>query len=233
MTPNATPYISFNTGQDPVGANVFLVNADQDFDLSDARQIEAGVKVLSADRRGDLTVAVYYIKRTDILTQLNNLGDVGNIGEQKSRGLEVSGNYRPSDRWTLSLNLAYTHASYGTFFDPDFGVEASGNTPANVPEWVANVWTNYTGVAGTPLELGGALRHVGKREGDSGNTLHLSAYTLVDLHAAYRLAGNMMLTARVSNVFDEAYAQWADVFYPTEVLLGAPRGYEIGFVARF
>jgi iron complex outermembrane receptor protein len=42
-----------------------------------------------------------------------------------------------------------------------------------------------------------------------------------------------MLTARVNNVFDKAYAQWADVFYPTEVLLGSPRTYEFGFVGRF
>lgn len=233
LTPNITPYVSFNTGQDPVGANVFLVNANQDFDLSDARQIEAGVKVQTTDRRGDLTVAVYDIKRSDILTQINNLGDLSNIGEQKSRGLELSGNYRPVDPWTISVNLAYTDASYGSFVDPDFGVDATGNTPANVPEWVANFWTNYTDIGGSPLELGGAVRFVGDREGDSGNTLHLDSYVLVDLHAGYRLANNMMLTARVSNVFDEAYVQWADVFYPTEVLLGAPRGYEIGFVGRF
>ena len=105
--------------------------------------------------------------------------------------------------------------------------------PANSPKWVANLWTNYVGVAGTPLELGGAIRHVGSREGDSANTLHLDAYTLVNLHAGYRLAGNLMLTARVNNVFDKAYAQWADVFYPTEVLLGSPRTYEFGFVGRF
>lgn len=233
LNSSVTPYVSFNTGQDPVGANVFLVNAGQDFDLSDARQIEAGVKIQSDDRRGDLTVAVYDIKRSDILTQINNLGDLSNIGEQESRGIELSGNYRPVDAWTISANLAYTDASYGTFVDPDFGVNATGNTPANVPEWVANLWTNYPGIAGTPLELGAAARFVGDREGDSGNTLHLDSYFLVDVHAGYRIANNMMLTARVSNVFDEAYVQWADVFYPTEVLLGAPRGYEIGFVGRF
>ncbi len=234
MAPGITPYISFNTGQDPVGSsNLFLVNSGQNFELSDSRQIEAGVKMTSADQRGDLTVAVYDIKRSNILTQVNNQGDVSNIGEQKSRGLELSGNYRPIDPWTVSLNLAYTDASYGAFFDPDFGVDATGNTPANVPEWVANLWTNYTDIAGTPLELGGAVRYVGKREGDSGNTLHLDSYVLVDLHAGYRIANNIMLTARVSNVFDKAYAQWADVFYPTEVLLGAPRGYEFGFVGRF
>ncbi|MEY4932420.1 MAG: hypothetical protein RLZZ403_740 [Pseudomonadota bacterium] len=233
VTPNITPYVSFNTGQDPVGSNVFLVNASQNFDLSDARQVEAGIKVTTNDRRGDLTVALYDIKRSNILTQINNLGDLSNVGEQKSRGFEVAGNLRPIDPLTVSVNLAYTDAEYGRFFDPDFGVDATGNVPANSPKWVANLWTNYVGVAGTPLELGGAVRHVSSREGDSANTLHLDAYTLVNLHAGYRLASNLMLTARVNNVFDKAYAQWADVFYPTEVLLGSPRTYEFGFVGRF
>jgi iron complex outermembrane recepter protein len=233
LTPNITPYVSYNTGQDPVGSNIFLVNAGQDFDLSSAEQIEAGVKLTTNDSRGDLTVALYDIKRTDILTQINNQGDVSNIGDQKSRGFELSGNYRPIDPLTVSVNLAYTDASYGTFYDPDFGIDASGNTPANVPDWVANLWTTYVGVAGTPLELGGAIRYVGKREGNSANSLHLDAYTLVNLHAGYRLANNLMLTARVNNVFDKAYVQWADIYYPTEVLLGSPRSYEFGFVGRF
>ncbi|MEQ1579346.1 MAG: TonB-dependent receptor [Steroidobacteraceae bacterium] len=233
VTPNITPYLSFNTGQDPVGSNVFLVNANQNFDLSDARQVEAGVKVTTNDRRGDLTFALYDIKRKNILTQINNLGDLSNVGEQKSRGFEVAGNLRPIDPLTVSVNLAYTDAKYGRFFDPDFGVDATGNVPANSPKWVANLWTNYVGVAGTPLELGGAIRYVSSREGDSANTLHLDPYTLVNLHAGYRLATNLMLTARVNNVFDKAYAQWADVFYPTEVLLGSPRTYEFGFVGRF
>ena len=233
VTPNITPYVSFNTGQDPVGSNVFLVNAGQNFPLSDARQMEAGVKVTTTDRRGDLTVALYDIKRSNILTQINNLGDLSNVGEQKSRGVELAGNFRPIDPLTVSANVAYTHARYGEFFDPDFGVDATGNVPANTPKWVANLWTNYVGVAGTPLELGGALRYVSRREGDSANTLHMNAYTLVDLHAGYRIAGNVMLTARMKNVFDKAYSQWADVFYPTEVLLGSPRAYEFGFVGRF
>ncbi|MEP7314139.1 MAG: TonB-dependent receptor [Pseudomonadota bacterium] len=229
-----TPYVSFATGQDPVGSsNFFLVNAGQNFDLSDSRQFEAGVKVTSASQRADLTAAVYDIRRNNILTQLNSAGDLSNIGSQRSRGIELVGNAKLLDHWSLSANFSYTEASYGRFFDPDFGIDASGNTPANVPSRIANVWTSVTNVAGTALELGGGIRYVSARYADSGNTLKLQPYTLVDAYAAYPLNRNLRLTARVNNLFDKAYAQWADVFYPTEVLLGAPRRFEVSLVGQF
>lgn len=233
VTANITPYISFTTGQSAAGANLLLVNAGQNFGLSDARQVEAGIKLSTADRRADLTAAIYDIKRKNLLTQINSAGDVSNIGSQTSRGVEVASNFKPLTNWNLSVNATYTDAKYGTFFDPDAGIQASGNTPANVPKVTANAWTSFSNVAGTGLELGGGVRYVGERYGDSGNTLKLSAYTLVDVFANYRLNSNLMLTSRIGNLFDKAYAQWADVFYPTEVLLGSPRRYEVGLVGKF
>ena len=44
---------------------------------------------------------------------------------------------------------------------------------------------------------------------------------------------NLKLSLTVNNAFDKAYARWADIFYPTEVILGAPRGFEVGIVGRF
>lgn len=227
-----TAYASYNTGKAPVGDNIFLVNAGQDFKLSSARQFEAGLKYADSQGRGDFTAAVYDIRRTNLLTQIDNSGSVSNIGSQKSRGLELSGNVRPLRNWTVSANLAYTSAHYGTFVDPNFGIDASGNRTPNAPRLVTNFWTSLRDVAGTPLELGGALRTVGSRYGDSGNQLRLKAYSATDVYANYRLSERLMLTGRVSNVFDKAFAQWADIFYPTEVLLGAPRRFEIGVVGK-
>jgi iron complex outermembrane receptor protein len=228
--PGLASYLSYTTGKAPVGDNIFLVNAGQDFRLSDARQFEAGVKFASPGGRADLTAAVYDIRRTNLLTQINSAGDVSNIGSQKSHGLEIAVNLRPRNAWNVSANLAWTAARYGEFFDPNFGIDSSGNRTPNAPRWVGNLWTSVRGVAATPLELGGALRYVGSRYGDSGNQLRLQRYTLTDVYANYRVSDRLMLTSRLGNVFNKAYAQWADIFYPTEILLGAPRRFEIGLV---
>jgi iron complex outermembrane receptor protein len=228
-----TPYLSANTGEDPVNSNVFLVNAGENFDLSRARQIEIGIKANTADGRADLTVSAYHIRRNNILSVLNNAGDVSNIGSQTSRGFELAGDVRLKNNWTVSGNLAMTDARYGNYVDPNYGINATGNRPPNVPQWTSNIWSSYRNVSGLPIEVGGGLRYVGKREANTANDLQLQSFMLVDLYTSYRLRSGLLVTARVSNVFDKAYAKWADIYYPTEILLGAPRGFEIGVVGRF
>jgi iron complex outermembrane recepter protein len=228
--PGLTSYVSFTTGKAPVGDNIFLVNANQRFKLSDARQFEAGLKYASPSGRADATAAVYDIQRSNLLTQINSSGDVANVGSQKSHGVELALNLRPLQSWSISTNLAYTAARYGEFFDPNFGIDASGNRTPNAPRWVANLWSSLRNVGGTGLELGGGLRFVGDRYGDSANQLGLRSYALADVYANYRVNPRLMLTSRISNLFNKAYAQWADIFYPTEVLLGSPRRFEIGAV---
>ena len=38
---------------------------------------------------------------------------------------------------------------------------------------------------------------------------------------------------RVRNVTNERYAVWGDPFYPDQILLGAPRSYEVSAALRF
>lgn len=234
LTDSVTPYVSYSTGKDPAGtSNFFLVDAGENFDLASTRQLEAGVKVTAMDGDADLTIAVYDIERSDILTQINAIGDLSNIGSQKSRGVEISGDLRVTDNWTVSGNLTYTDAYYGEYVDPDFGVNATGNRPANVADWVANFWTSVRDIGGLPLEVGGGLRYVGKRYGDSENVLTLKPYTLVDSYVSYEVKTGVLVTARAKNIFDNAYAQWADIYYPTQVMLGAPRTFEFSVLAAF
>jgi len=83
------------------------------------------------------------------------------------------------------------------------------------------------------LELGGGLRFVGERFAENANQTKLLKYAAVELYGTYRLTERLMLTARGKNLFDKAYAQWADANYPTEVVLGAPRSFEVSLRSRF
>jgi iron complex outermembrane receptor protein len=96
-----------------------------------------------------------------------------------------------------------------------------------VPKWTANLWSNFPHVGGLPIDLGVGVRYIGDRYGNNSNTLVLKKYAVVDLYAIYHVTPNFSISARVLNVFDKAYAQWADINYPSEVILGAPRTYQL------
>ena len=231
-----TPYLSWTTGKDPPGTNnIFLVNAPEGkFALSGSQQVEAGVKANTPDKRADMTLSVYSITRKNILSLDPVTGNASGNGEQKSRGVEASANAAVTPHWTISANAAYTDAYYGHYFDTITGspIDAIGNRPANIPKITANLWTSVRNIGGTALEVGGGVRYIGNRYANTANTVKLQSYELVNLYTSYQLMPRMLVIARVNNVLDKVYARWADVFYPTEIMLGAPRTFEIGFIGK-
>ncbi|WP_454061192.1 TonB-dependent receptor [Candidatus Nitrospira salsa] len=220
FTPSIVTYGQWTSGADPVGSNIFIVNGNQDFDLTNVNQWEVGIKSQFFDGRAEVLLAGYYIERDNILVAIGSGGQVDNVGKQQSSGFELEGIVRPTTQWSVGANTAYTVAEFESFGSN------SGNRPPNVPKWVMNAWTRYRNVAGLPVELGGRFRYVSDRFNDNANTVTLTSYELVDLHVAYH-NGPVRILARVSNVFDTAYAYWGDTFYPDQVLLGSPRSYEL------
>ena len=89
-------YGQVSSAKDPVNANLLLVNANQDFDLTDARQWEVGVKADLNEGRAQVTAAWFDIERDDILERFA-LDSATTIGGITSRGLELSGAARPTD----------------------------------------------------------------------------------------------------------------------------------------
>ncbi len=66
-----------------------------------------------------------------------------------------------------------------------------------------------------------------RRTGNRGNTLRRSDYELVDINATYHMTRSVEVTGRINNLLDKAYVSWADVNYPTELLIGRPRYFGI------
>jgi iron complex outermembrane recepter protein len=232
VTPNLTPYASWTSGSDPVGTDVILVNSDENFSLARSSQIEVGIKANTPDKRVDGTVAIYAIDRKNILTQ-TLIDTVSNIGDQKSRGVELSGDAKLTGNWSVSANAAYTDSYYGLFIDTNTGLNASDHQPADIPRWTGNLWTSVRNIANLPIELGGGVRYIGRRFANTANSIALEDYALVNFYASYQLNSNLLFAARVNNAFDKAYAQWADVYYPSEIMLGEPRNFSVSIVGKF
>ena len=62
----------------------------------------------------------------------------------------------------------------------------------------------------------------------------LNAYTVADAYvfvdipkSVFPTVDQTRLTFRVRNLTDKKYATWGDPFYPDQILLGAPRTYEV------
>jgi iron complex outermembrane receptor protein len=228
VTDYITPYVSWTTGKDPPGTNnIFLVNAPEGtFALSSSHQIEAGVKSRTPDGMADMTLSVYDIKKSNLLVQVTQEAQA--TASQTSKGVELSTNFKLTSNWTVSANAAYTDSVYTGFTDPSTGNSYTDVQPANIPRWTGNLWTSVRHIANLPLEIGGGVRYIGNRPGNTANTLILDKYALVNGYASYEVKPGILVTGRVNNLFNKEYAQWADIYYPTELMLGQPRYWELG-----
>ena len=228
VTDYITPYLSWTTGKDPPGTNnIFLVNAPEGtFALSSSHQIEAGVKSRTPDGMADMTLSVYDIKKSNLLVQVTQEAQA--TASQTSKGVELSTNFKLTPNWTVSANAAYTDSVYTGFTDPSSGNSYTDVQPANIPRWTGNLWTSVRHIADLPLEIGGGVRYIGNRPGNTANTLILDKYALFNGYASYEVKPGILVTGRVNNLFNKEYAQWADIYYPTELMLGQPRYWELG-----
>ncbi|MDO6426939.1 TonB-dependent receptor [Thalassotalea sp. 1_MG-2023] len=238
LTDDTVLYGQYSNAKDPINSNIFLVNNNQNFDLTDATQFEVGLKASWMQGKAETTLAYFNIERDDIFERFA-LDSVTNVGGRSSKGIEASTSLLLSDNWRLGANAAYTEAT----FERSANVELfAGNTPPNVPELTANIYSSYDNIANLPIEVGASIHYVDDRYGDNPNTVTLKAYTLTNVFASYK-GDNYRVTARIDNLFDKAYAPWSDVFYlhqdspgfiyANELLIGAPRNVRVMFDYQF
>lgn len=233
LFPTMTLYGHYATAADPVGTNLFIVRAGENFDLATGAQWEVGLKQSLWNNRAEWTVAYFDIFRKNILTQTSLIA-AENVGRQTSKGFELSAAVRPTDEWRVQGNLTFLSAEFEDFSEQAGGnlVSHDGNRPPNVPQTVANLWSQYRIPFVIPFDLGAAFRYVGPRFADNANAIRLHSYTTADVWVSIPYK-NFALTIRGRNLADKTYAIWADPFYPSQVLLGAPRTMEVMLTARF
>jgi iron complex outermembrane recepter protein len=229
--PGLTFFSQYATGADISANNIFLLAPIQPLDLTTARTYETGVKHLFWDNRAEWSFSAYDILRKNVYAAAG--GQALNIaGRQESKGVEFAASVRPIEPLRLWGNIAYVDARYA---DYNFvGGSFSGNTPPNVPRIVANAGASWRFFTSWPVELGIVGRHVGDRYNTDANTVTMNAYTVGDVYAfvdipktVFNAVDQARLTFRVRNFTDKRYAIWGDPFYPDQILLGAPRTYEI------
>jgi iron complex outermembrane recepter protein len=113
LTDNINIYANYTTGKEPGNDLFFLSPAQTGLPLTRVRQWEVGAKGQFWDNKGEATLALYELRKDNLFVPNAQQPDTLNaVGRQTSRGVELSLMLRPSDRWELAANAAYTHARY-------------------------------------------------------------------------------------------------------------------------
>src|SRR5690606_6742833 len=154
---------------------LLLSPANKDFDLSQGRQVEVGVKQTFWDGKAEWTLAAYHIRKNNLVTRDPNDPSLRvQVGAQSSRGLEATLGVGLSPAWRLDLNAVALRARYDDFSESVNGVNVSrnGKVPTDVPQRVANAWISWKFAPQWTASAG--LRYVGKRYADAANRLEMA-----------------------------------------------------------
>ncbi len=229
-------YSMYATAYDPAVAGIFSLTPGTSLQLTSSRTYETGAKQIFWDNKAEWTVSLYDIVQKNVYVPVNTT-TTDLAGEVDSKGIEVAAAVSPFDGWKFWGNAAFTHARFANF-------DAwTGNTPPDVAPVIVNAGASYRfNHWRWPVEIGGSVRHVGDRYVFQDNATTMDAYTTADVYTFVDIPGRdvaipelntVRLTFRVRNLTNVIYAQWADPGLPDQVLLGAPRTYEVSASAKW
>jgi catecholate siderophore receptor len=204
---NGSIYISTATSSNPSGntlgdgtENLSAVNADLEPERS--RSYELGTKWLLAGGHLSLSSAVFQTTKENarVAIEPGNGARQQNVGEQKISGFEFSVSGQLTERWSLMGGYTYLDSK---IVDDGPIAQDQGNVFPNTPKDSVSLWTSYAILPN--LALGGGVNYVGKRYGNTTNTVWAPQYTTVDLMASWKPNEKMGFQLNVQNATDEVY----------------------------
>lgn len=201
-----TPYASVATFFSPLVGT----GADGALKPEEGEQYEAGVKYEPTWLDGSLTASVFQIDKQNYTVSVPAIGD-RQLGEVRSRGVELEGKFNLDRNWKLIAAASYTDLEF-TENPGDSSLE--GNTPAVVPNAQTSLWLDYTVTDGplAGLGLGAGVRYRGESWADDANTLRVKDATVFDAGIRYE-KNDWKAALNVTNLFDKEYVAGCNTMY--------------------
>lgn len=188
---SVVPYVSYSTSFQLTPGIDFVGNG---FQPSEGEQLEAGVKYEPAGFPGFVTLSVFDLTQTNVLTQdLAHAGFQIQTGEVSARGVEVEATAEPVDGLVVLASYAYLDTEISSN-DIDDGQEV-----VLQPKHTAAVLFDYTLAAG--FGFGAGVRYVGASFQDVFNTLENESELFADAQVHYSWS-NWRASLNASNLFD-------------------------------
>lgn len=233
VQPDTALYAQYSRAADPARAMMFLTTANSVFDFTKGRQFEVGIKQSLLNKKGDWTLALYHIEKSNLMTRSSTNPALWiQVGQQSTRGIEGTLSLPVASNVQFDGNIALLKARYDDFTESSGGVAVSrnGKVPPNVPERVANAWLGWKVLPNWTVSAG--MRYVGERYANNANTLRLPSYATADLAVQWRMTPGTTLSLRGFNVFDKYYFTTA-YYSGTQWLVGEGRRVELTLNHRF
>ena len=226
--PGLAFYGQYSTGVDPMGTGLLsLDKAASQLEMATGRQVEVGVKQSFWGGRGEWTFAAYEIEKQNLLSaDPNNPQITRQVGQQSSRGVELSVALQLLDKLRYEGNAALLKAQYDEFISGSNNY--SGNRPNNVPEQVMNNWLIWAFLPDWEARVG--VQWVGGIYSNDANTIKRPNFTVVNLGLDYHVDDRSTITLRGFNVFDEVYATSGN---NNEWQLAPPRSGELSYRIKY
>jgi iron complex outermembrane receptor protein len=176
-----------------------------------SRSYEVGTKLDSADGKLTGTLAIYQIRKKNVLTtDPANINFSIAVGEVESKGVELDVSGEIAANLRLSAAYAYTDSRVTSSSAAAAGTGlAEGRRFPNVPRNMANVFATYYMPLsnGQRASIGGGVNYVGERLGsvDANDAFTLPAYTVFKLVTSYTVNKHLRLSLDIDNLFNKAY----------------------------
>lgn len=211
MPNGVAPYASYATSFLPlIGTNTTTGAA---FKPTEGKQLEVGVKYQPVGSSNLYTAALFDLRKTNTSTSDPLTGFVRQVGETRSRGIELEAKTELRRGW----NLTASYTRHDVEVTRSDLVAELGKRPSLVPRDIASVWMDVK--LGLGFGIGAGARYVGKTYGDAANQISVGGRTLVDAALHYEV-DRWRFALNVNNLFDKEYLSTCA---STACYWGAPR----------
>ncbi len=201
-----SPYFAYSTSFEPTATTVLYGGGTPK--PTTGKQYEAGLKWQPKGTRSFAQLSLFNLTQQNVLTTSPVPTQVSQLGEVRSRGVELEGTWAVTNNFNILASYTYTDAEV-TQAGPN--APNAGKTPQYIPRHMASLWADYRLSSGflRGVWLGGGVRYMGKSY-DQTNVTTVPAYTLFDLAASYSFAKHYTLRLNVNNLFDKTYVAGCD-----------------------
>lgn len=234
----ASYYVSYSKSFQPSAESFPLASNNVNNAPEQTRNIEIGTKLDFLQGAFSVTAAAFDLERSDIKTaDPANPSTLINVGEQRTRGLELTASGSLPRGWDLSAGYAYLDAritestsKVNTAQTPVVSIPIEGNRPSLTPVHSASLW--LVKQLGRGFSAGGGLNYSADSYASASNAVVIPGYLTADLAAYYR-SKRFDAALNLKNVTNEDYIVSAHGSHDNLLTPGAPREIQLSLTYKF
>ncbi|HJW24093.1 MAG TPA: TonB-dependent siderophore receptor [Rhodocyclaceae bacterium] len=223
-------YVSYSRSFQPSGETLAFTSAQAQMEPERTTNLEAGVKLDLFGGRAAATASVFELERTNIKSVVPNTATILPVGEQRTRGSELTLAGEIAPGWQLSAGYAYLDTRIVKSVAVSNGVAIQGKRAALTPLHSANAWLMRD--LGGGFKAGAGLNYAGDRYAAPDNLVNLGSYLTADAVLRYE-AKAYDLALNLKNLGDERYFISGHGASNHLNMPGAPRSIELTARVRF